>query len=110
MEILKIMENFSNYNENFIIFILSQAELSIKRQAMNIVIKNNSLRQKTAQILLSIPNSFGMKNKLINENINMIGEFNLTEARADLEKISRLKVFWKRSLRDSAARVLSRWK
>ncbi len=109
MEILKIMENFSNYNENFIIFILSQAELSIKRQAMNIVIKNDSLRPKAVQILLSIPNGFGMKNKLINENINMIGEFNLTEARAELEKISRLKVFWKRSLRDSAARVLSRW-
>ncbi|MCK9615727.1 MAG: hypothetical protein M0R48_09515, partial [Candidatus Omnitrophica bacterium] len=109
MEILKIMQNFSNYNENFIISILLREDLPVKRQIMAIVVKNNSLRQASANVLLSIPNSFGIKNKLINENINMIGEFKLTEAKAGLEKISKLKLFWKKSLKDSAHKVLDGW-
>ncbi|MDD4182919.1 MAG: hypothetical protein PHT53_03760, partial [Candidatus Omnitrophica bacterium] len=91
MEILQILQNFSNYNVNFILSILLEVELPVKRQAMSVVMKNNLLRQKAAGVLLSIPNRFGLKNKIINENINMIGEFRLIEARAGLENISKLK-------------------
>ena len=106
MEILKIMQNFSKYNENFVVSILLEDDLSVKRQAMSVVAKNDSLRKKAASALLSIPNRFGLKNKIINENINMIGEFKLIEAKPKLENISRLKVFWKKSLKNSAIRAL----
>jgi len=108
MEILKIMQDFSKYNENFIISILLKEELPIKRQAMGVVMKNNSLRQKAPGVLLSIPNRFGLKNKLLNENINILGEFKLIEAKPGLEKISKLKVFWKKSLKNSAVKALAR--
>jgi hypothetical protein len=108
MEILRTMQDFSSCNENFIMSILSKEDLSIKRQAMAIVIKNDSLRKKAAVMLLSVPNRFGTKNKLVNENIDMIGEFRLVEARPDLENISKVKAFWKKSLKRSAVKALSR--
>ncbi|MFA5008653.1 MAG: hypothetical protein WC546_05475 [Candidatus Omnitrophota bacterium] len=109
IEILKIIEGFSSCNENFIISILFKEDLFIKRHAMAIVVKNPSLRQSAAKALLSVPNRFGLKNWLISENINIIGSFNLTEAKADLEKISKIKVFWKKSIKDSALIVLNKW-
>ncbi|MDD4955299.1 MAG: hypothetical protein PHP17_04590, partial [Candidatus Omnitrophica bacterium] len=108
MEILNIMQGFSSVNENFIIAILLGEALSVKRQAMGVVLKNKALRDKAANALLSIPNSFGVKNKLLNENINMVGEFRLAEARPLLEKLAKLKVFWKKSLKDAAKKALDR--
>ena len=108
MEILRIMQDFSNYNEDFIMSILSKEDLSIKRQAMAVVGKNDSLRKKAAIALLSVPNRFGTKNKLVNENIDMIGEFRLVEAKPGLENISKVKAFWKKSLKRSATKALSR--
>jgi hypothetical protein len=88
--------------------ILSKEDLSIKRQAMAVVGKNDSLRKKAAIALLSVPNRFGTKNKLVNENIDMIGEFRLVEAKPGLENISKVKAFWKKSLKRSATKALSR--
>jgi hypothetical protein len=107
-EILKIMQNLSYPNEDFLLSILSKEDVFLRTQALILLAKNVSSRAKALKALLFINNFCGFNNKIIEENINIVAECNIKEARDYLTKFSEIKVFWKKNLKKAAIKALAK--
>jgi len=105
---LKAMQHLSMIDENFLYSILKEGDWSFKKEALLILKKEENTEKRAAEILLSIPSLFGMKNKILEENIRIIEEVGLREARDHLLRLSKKKFFWNKNLRKEARRALSK--
>jgi len=105
---LKAMQHLSMIDENFLYSILKEGDWSFKKEALLILKKEENTEKRAAEILLSIPSLFGMKNKILEENIRIIEEAGLREARDHLLRLSKKKFFWNKNLRKEARRALSK--
>jgi hypothetical protein len=108
-EILKIMQNLSYADEDFLVSVLSKEDIFLRKQALVLLAKNNSSCVKALKALLLINNFLGFNNKIIEENINIVAECGIKEASDYLTKFSKIKVFWKNDLKNAAIRALARW-
>ena len=64
--------------------------------------------KKAAEMLLSMASPFGLKNKILEGNIRIIGDAGLGEARDHLLRLSKKRFFWNKNLREEARRALSK--
>jgi hypothetical protein len=108
-EILKIMQTLSYLDEDFLMSILNKEDVFLRKQALVLLAKSDVSCIKAIKALLLLDNFFGIKNKIIEQNINIISECNIKEATGYLEKFSKIKVFWKKDLKSAAIRALARW-
>lgn len=96
-------------DEEFLLAILMKENFFFKKKVLQIVNKNDELKKKAAEILLSVSGFWVSRNKLLEENINLIKIFKLREAQEYLVKISKLKFFWNWAVRTQAREILDEW-
>lgn len=108
-EILKVMQNLSHQDEDFLMSILDKEDIFLRKQALTLLAKNTSSCSRAIKALLFINNFLGFNNKIIEENIKIITECDIKEASEYLVKFSKIKVFWKSALKKAAIRTLARW-
>ena len=111
MEVLKIMSVLPVCDQAFLFDVLTQTnnDMSIRQQGLLALMKDKNANKKAIDILLSEFGPFAKHNKLLVENIKIIGNVNLKEAAEHLIFLSKKSSFWSRSVGNAAAEVLKGW-
>ncbi len=107
--VLEAMQKITLYESNFLLPIMRDKDMSLKAEALLILVKDEDTRKKALSRLFLIHSPFGIRNKRTIEHIQMVGERNIQEARSYLETLEKRKAFWNRGLRETAAGVLEKW-
>jgi hypothetical protein len=105
---LKAMQHLSLMDEDFLNSILKEEDWPLKKEALLILRKEPTTGKKAADMLLTLPSPFGLKNKILEENIRIIGDTGLREARDHLLRLSKKRFFWNKNLREEARAALSK--
>ncbi|NIM90372.1 MAG: hypothetical protein GTO17_05415 [Candidatus Aminicenantes bacterium] len=105
---LKAMQELSLMDEDFLNSILKQEDWPLKKEALLVLKREPNAEKKAADMLLTIPSPFGLKNKILEENIRIILEAGLGEARDHLLRLSKKRFFWNKNLRMKAREALSK--
>jgi len=111
IEALKAMRGVAGLDDEFLFSVLQKEKesVSLKKEALAILAREENTRKRAAQALLSILSPWGRKNKVIIENIRLIEDSGLKEAGAHLAALSKRPFFWNRNVRKKAAEVLKKW-
>jgi hypothetical protein len=109
IEVLQAMQRLSRYDEEFLLSILENADITLKKEALLILSKEEKSRRKALRKLFAIKSPWGTKNSFIMENILVVEETGLKEAKDYLVAISKKHFFWNRDIKKEASRVLKRW-
>ena len=109
IEILKAMRDLPELDEEFLFDILEKENAYLKKEALLILIRDESAKIKAVEVLLSIPNFFCFKNKVILENLKLIEELGLKEATQHLVILSKKIFFWNWKIKKQAIDILRSW-
>jgi hypothetical protein len=108
IKVLEKMEKLHLNDEGFLFSILDKEDFLQCKRALLLLTRSPSARAKAAKILLSIPNPFGLKSRVIERNLELVSEVPFPEARPYLTALSRYKFFWNKNIRIKAQEVLKR--
>ena len=110
MDILRVMQDMSVIDENFISKILKGRDMFLKKEALAIIVmRAPHLQQKAVKSLLGIFNPLGIRNSVLIGNIAVIAENNVTEAADELRAIGKRYYLWRmRELRKAVRQALER--
>jgi len=109
-EVLRAMRACSEFDPEFIFPILREKSHSLKKEALLVLLRDSAAKPKAIEMLLGMRSPWGIKNQLLLENILVIEELGVREARDDLILFSKRRFFWNRQLRNKALAVLENWK
>ncbi|MFH1127961.1 MAG: hypothetical protein V1699_00915 [Candidatus Omnitrophota bacterium] len=109
IEVLKAMRDLAEYDAEFLFGILERENVYLKKEALFILIRDESVKKRVAGALLSIPNFFGIKNKVVLENLKLIEELGLKEATEHLVILSKKIFFWDWKVKTQAKVILRSW-
>jgi len=110
MDILRVMQNMSVIDENFIYKILKGKNVFLKKEALAIIVmRAPHLQQKAIKSLLDIFNPLGIRNSVLIDNITVIAESNVIEAVDELKAIGKRYYLWRMGeLRKAVRQALER--
>ncbi len=108
-KVLKTMQNFSIYDEEFLLSILKKGETFLQKEALVILARSQRSGARALKLFLSIPSAWGIRNRILIQRLGIIEDVELREARDYLERFSRRHFFWNRLIRKKAAEVLKKW-
>ncbi len=109
LKVLNTMQALPKYDEDFLITVLKKEDLSLKKEALTILAKDKSSKEKAFEVLLSISSPFGTKNRILQENLSLIEELGLKEARKFLIPLGQSRAFWHKTIKSESLRILGRW-
>jgi len=116
LEILKAMRELPQRDENLLFSILKEENVFLRKEALGVLVFKEGPGSEAGQsnavaealkLLLDMPDSWGKKNKVLEENIDIVVEEGLTEpARDFLLVLSRRGFFWNKKVREKAKAAL----
>ena len=107
LEILRAMRELSARDENFLFSILKEENVFLRKEALGVLAREEEAKFKALKLLLDMPGFWGRKNKILEENINIVVEEGLVEpARDFLLALSRRGFFWNKKVREKAKAAL----
>ena len=116
LEILKAMRELTERDENLLFSILKEENVFLRKEALGVLVFKEGPRSEAGQsnavaealkFLLDMPDSWGKKNKVLEENIDIVVEEGLIEpARDFLLVLSRRGFFWNKKVREKAKAAL----
>ena len=109
LKVLKAMQKLSKYDEDFLISVLKKEQRPLKREALTILARDNLSREKAFKTLLITSFPFGIKNRILMDNLNLIEEMGFKEARPYLSALCQSRVFWKKRIKSKSLRILGKW-
>jgi len=110
VEALKAMQKSPQFDPEFIFPVLKEKSRVLKKAALSVLLRDSASKQRAIGALLGIASPWGVNNQLILENIMIIDELTVSEARDYLGSFSKKRFFWNRQLRNKALEVLEKWK
>lgn len=108
IEALKTMQTISFMDKDFLIELIKKGDIFSKKQALLILAKDTSAKKKALSILLGIRNPFGIRNKLLLQNLRVIDEVPLKEAGSYLFALSRKGLFFTGEVKRYAQEILKK--
>lgn len=112
MEVLRAMSDLfklSIYDEKFLFSVLREGNIFFKRLSLAMLINKDNTKDKAVRMLFSVYGVWFGRNRILEENITLAGEFQLKEAEKYLNSWSKNKFFWNKRVRNSALTVLKNW-
>jgi hypothetical protein len=106
---LKSMQQISVHDENFLLPLLKKKDFHQRKEATAILIRDEDTKDKVIEELLSVHAPLGKKNKILRQNIIIIDEVDLREAKDRLLELSRKRSLWNKKVRKAASKVLENW-
>jgi hypothetical protein len=103
------MQNLTVYDTKFLLPILKEKDLRLRAESFILLLKDNENQDNVLKILFSIPSPFGIKNKRLLENIRIVEQKDVKEAKPFIISLNQRKSFWNRKLRANASRLLEKW-
>ncbi|HTZ11511.1 MAG TPA: hypothetical protein VMD04_03950 [Candidatus Margulisiibacteriota bacterium] len=108
-EVLKAMQRLKEFDREFILSVLDEADTSLKRESLRALAKDESLVKPALDKLFLIPSPWGKNNKVLLENIMLVQEAGLKQAKGYLEILGKRRFFWNAALRKKAREVIGEW-
>ena len=109
IKVLESIEKLSIQDEDFLFDILKMRGAQLKKIALKILMESEYTKKRVIEELFSIMSPFGIKNRILMENIEIIQGMDLEKARDRLMTLSEGKFFWNKKLRRETTRVLEEW-
>lgn len=109
IEVLKAMRALSLQDNNFLLLILREGDLFVRREALGILIRDIKVRPAIFEEFFLMPSPWGAKNSVILENIMIAEEMSLIEAMDYLQRLSKRRFFWNSNVRQAADKLLNKW-
>ncbi len=108
IEIIRVIQNMSFIDEDFILRVLKNKSMFLKREILNIIVmKAPHLKKKAVGLLLNIFNPLGIRNNILIDNVRLIGNNNIREAKEPLERLGkRFYLFGRKALRKAIEETL----
>jgi len=109
IKVLESLEKLSVQDEGFLFDILNKRGMTLKKEAVLILLRSKDTTRRAIEELFSIFSPFGIKNKILLENVKITEELELKMARDKLAIISEWKSFWNKKLKGETLKVLEEW-
>ncbi|MDD5730246.1 MAG: hypothetical protein PHN57_03855 [Candidatus Omnitrophica bacterium] len=106
VDILRIMQGIEAFDKRFIFSVLSQQDTSLRKEALSVLARDKTLKKEALDKLLLSPNPWGRNNEFILENIEIVEELNLEDAKTQLAALGRRWLVWHWKVRNKARKVL----
>ncbi len=107
-KVLRAMQQLSTQDEKFLMPILHKGTPTHKKEALITLVKHEETRDKALDAFFSIPSPFGLKNKILRKNIQLVGAASIQEARNHIFALSQKKGLWQRKVRREANNFLEK--
>ncbi len=108
LEVLKKMRELSLCHGSFLINIVKKGDFLQRKEALNVISKHKEVAKEAAQVLLDITNPLGIRSRLIEDNLKLIDEVPLVQAKDYLIGLSNYRFFWNRRVRMAAKNILNK--
>lgn len=106
-EVLQAMRKIPAHDEKFLFSVLKGKDVFLKKEAFAVLADNQATAGKALKELLGIFNPLGIRNYVLEKNIEVIIEKGAAiAARDDLVILSKKRFFWNRGLRKKAKEAL----
>lgn len=109
VKVLRAMQNLSKIDVQFLMPIIKKRDLPLIKEALVILMRDKSAREKVFKKLLAILSPYGIRNRRILKYMRAVEEKNLQEAQDYLQALSLRKSFWNKKVREQAQKVLQSW-
>jgi len=109
LNVLKAMQKLSVHDENFLFPLIKKKDYHQRKEAAAILARDEDTKEKIIEELLSIHGPLGRKNKILRQNIIIMDEVDLREAKDSLLEFSQKKFLWNKKLRKAASELLEKW-
>lgn len=109
IEIVKAMRDFQQADKKFLLSILESKQQEIRKEALNVLSADKEAVTLGLKILFDKPKFVIFKQEFILENMQIIKDLNLKEAKEDLLYFSKVPFFWNRKIRERALSILEGW-
>jgi len=109
LRVLKSMQQISVHDENFLLPLLKKKDFHQRKEAAAILARDEDTKEKVIEELLSVHARLGKKNKILRQNIIIMDEVGLKEAKDRLLELSQKKSLWNKKVREAASEVLEKW-
>jgi hypothetical protein len=108
IEVIKTMQDISYWDREFLFSVLKKGEIFLKKEVVIVFVKKNK-GDEIVRVLLSVFNPLGIRNRILKENVDIIKELKLKEARNYLVALSKRKLFWYKSIKKEINEILKEW-
>lgn len=109
IEAIRAMAGISKINPEYLLSVLASGSVSLRKEALTVLIKNTTARQLALEQLLGIPSPWGSKNNQLLENMAIIQEVKVRDARDHLGHLAKRHFFWNANVRRKARKILKEW-
>jgi len=108
-KILRAMQRLTPFDEDFLLPILKKESLSLKKEALPILARSTEVRARAFAALFRVPSPFGLRNRLLRENLHLVEEMDLKDSGDFLLPLANRKALWNKGLKAHALRLLEKW-
>ncbi len=106
---LKAMRKLTEHDDNFLFPLLKKKPYDLKKEAFALLSRNENSEHKALDLLFSFRSPFGIMNKRLQKNIQIVDELEAKSAIKHLLSLSEKKFMWNKNLRNHAQQVLRKW-
>jgi len=109
LEVLRSMGDFSQQDKSFLKGIIKTDNMLLRKEALWLLIEKEENKKEILDMFFSGFPVWGFGNKWLFENMAIVGELRLREARPHLERFSKFPFFWNRRVRKKACEIIRNW-
>lgn len=109
LEVLRIMGGFSRQAKSFLMGIIKRDDMLLREEALWLLIEDEGNKKEVLDMFFSGYYVLGLGNKRLLENIAIVEELRIQEARPYLERFSKLPFFWNQQVRKIAGEIIRDW-
>ncbi|MFC1657861.1 hypothetical protein ACFL1D_00595 [Candidatus Omnitrophota bacterium] len=110
IEVLRAMQDMGAFDKEFLLSILQKDNAFLKKEALLALMKDEKAKGQALEVLFSTKGSRRTVNRALLENIILVEEMGLKEAKDYLKAVSKNLFFWNWGIKRRIREILSKWK
>jgi hypothetical protein len=108
-EAIRAMRDMTAFDKPFLLSVLREGDAFLKQEALLSLAREESARREAFEELFLLKNPWGIKNKVIVENISVVEGLDLRSAREYLVSLTKKFSLWDWEVKGKAREVLRQW-
>jgi hypothetical protein len=109
VKIVQAMKTYSLYEESFLIPLTKENDPYLRGEALTLLVQHSDVKKRVLKSFLAFRSPFGLKNRLLMENLIIIAKAELIDALPYVSFLSKKRMFWNRNIRAYARNLLESW-
>lgn len=109
LEVLKSLGDFPQQDKSFLTGIIKKEEMFLRKEALWLLIDRGKNKKEILDIFFSGFSFWGLEKDRLLENMAIVEELRIHEAKLYLETFSKFPFFWNRRVRKKAREIIRNW-